>query len=94
VNRIAAVSHYMTVAKLLRSGKVDEAVAQGEAAVALDPNSIRAHMALANAYAARHQAAEATREFHAATGLYEGMPAEFAKTVSPPVNPLVRTPSQ
>jgi hypothetical protein len=89
VNRIAAVSHYMTVAKLLRSGKADEAVAQGEAAVALDPNSIRAHMALANAYAARHQTAEATREFHAATGLYEGIPVEFAKTVSPPVNPLV-----
>jgi Tfp pilus assembly protein PilF len=83
----------MTVTRLLRSGKVDEAVAQGEAAVALDPNSIRAHMALANAYAARHQAAEATREFDAATRLYKDIPVEFAKALSPPVNPLA-PPSQ
>ena len=38
---------------------------------------------------ARYQADEATREFHAATQLYEGIPVEFAKTVGPPVNPLV-----
>ena len=37
VNRIDAVTHYMTVSGLLRSGKVDEAVAQAEMAVALDP---------------------------------------------------------
>ena len=88
VARLAAVSHYMTVSRLLRSGKTDDAIAQAETAVALDPNSMSAHMALANAYAAAHQPAEGTQEFNAAKQLYEGIPAEFAKTVGAPVNPL------
>ena len=52
VNKIAAVSHYLTVSRLLRSGKVEEAVAQAETAVTLDPGSLNAHEALTSAYRA------------------------------------------
>lgn len=89
VNRLAAVSHYMTVDRLLRSGKIDDAVAQAEMAVTLDPGSINAREALAGAYAARHQPDDAAREFQVAMHLYGTVPAEFASTVSQPVNPLV-----
>ena len=89
VNRLAAVSHYMTVSRLLRSGKVDDAVAQAETAVTLDPGSLNAREALTSAYAARHQPDDATREFQAAMRLYGTVPPEFASTVSRPVNPLV-----
>jgi 4-amino-4-deoxy-L-arabinose transferase-like glycosyltransferase len=89
VNRIAAVSHYMTVSRLLRSGKVDDAVAQAKMAVALDPASLNAREALTSAYAARHQPDDATREFQAAMQLYGTVPPEFASMVSPPMKPLV-----
>jgi len=89
VNRLAAVSHYITVSRLLRSGKVDDAVAQAETAVTLDPGSLNAREALTSAYAARHQPDDATREFQAAMRLYGTVPPEFASTVSRPVNPLV-----
>jgi Tfp pilus assembly protein PilF len=79
----------MTVGRLLRSGKVDDAVAQAEMAVTLDPGSLNAREALAGAYAARHQPDDAAREFQAAMHLYGTVPAEFASTVSQPVNPLV-----
>jgi hypothetical protein len=88
VNRLAAVSHYMTVGRLLQSGKIDDAVAQAKLAVTLDPGSLNAREALASAYAARHQPDDATREFQAAMQLYRTVPAEFASTVSQPVNPL------
>ena len=89
VNRLAAVSHYMTVSRLLRSGKVDDAVAQAETAVTLDPGSLNAREALTIAYVARHQPDDATREFQAAMHLYGTVPPEFASTVSQPANPLV-----
>ena len=88
VTRLAAVSHYMTVGRRLRSGKIDDAVAQAEMAVALDPGSLNAHEALARAYAAQHKPDDAAREFQAAIQLYGTVPAEFANTVSQPVNPL------
>jgi 4-amino-4-deoxy-L-arabinose transferase-like glycosyltransferase len=89
VNRLAAVSHYMTVGQLLHSGKIDDAVAQAKMAVALDPGSLNAREALASAYAARHQPDDATRAFQAAMQLYGTVPAEFASTVSQPVKPLL-----
>ena len=88
VNRIAAVSHYMAVSRLMRSGKIDDAVAQARTAVALDPGSLRARELLASAYAAHHQPSEATQEFHTATHLFEAVSPEFVSIVAKPVDPL------
>jgi tetratricopeptide (TPR) repeat protein len=92
VNKVASTSRFILSAALLRQGKVDEAVAQAQAAVTLDPNSLYAHEALASAYAAQHHADDATHEYQAAVRLYMAVDPEFAKNnVAPPENPL--TPS-
>ncbi len=89
VNRVASVSRFMASYGLLRQGKVDEAVKQAQASVALDPDSLYAHEALATAFAAQHHSEQATHEYQTAVRLYKTKDPEFTRNnVEPPEDPL------
>lgn len=88
VKRIAAVSHYLQVSSLLRSGKMDDAIAEAKQAVSLDQNSLYAHQMLAQAYAADHKPADAEREYQVEMQLYRAVPPAYLTTLNEPVNPL------
>ena len=89
VIKVASTSRFILSAALLNQGKVNQAVAQAQAAVALDPNSLYAHEALASAYAAQHHTDDATHEYQAAVRLYMAVDPQFTKNnVAPPKNPL------
>ena len=88
VKRIAAVSHFIQVSSLLKSGKTDDALAEAKEAVSLDPASLPAHEVLAQAYAAEHQRDDAAREYQVEMQLYRAVPPPFLRTVSLPPNPL------
>jgi Dolichyl-phosphate-mannose-protein mannosyltransferase/Tetratricopeptide repeat len=88
INRIAGISHLMVANGLIRQGKVDDALAHAEQAVALYPESLDAHQALANAYAAHHQPDDAAREYQTMLHLYDTVHPEFKNAETTPVNPL------
>ncbi len=88
VKPIAATSEFEAASVLLRSGKLDEAVAHAVRAVALDPGSLYAHETLAAAYAADRQPENAMREYQTALRLYAAIDPAFSGIVDPPVNPL------
>jgi 4-amino-4-deoxy-L-arabinose transferase-like glycosyltransferase len=88
VKKLAAFSRTILAFGLLQQGNADQAVAQAQSAVALDPGLIYAHEALASGYAAHHQADDAMREYRTAMHLFETQHPEFAKDEEPPRNPL------
>jgi hypothetical protein len=93
VNRVASASRFIVSYGLLRQGKVDEAVEQAQASVALDPDSLYAHEALAAAFAAQHNSEKATGEYLTAVRIYKTKDPEFTRnSVEPPQDPLAPAP--
>jgi hypothetical protein len=88
INKISGVSHLIVANGLLRQGRVDDALAHAEQAVALFPESLDARQTLANAYAAHHQPEDATREYQTMLHLYDTVHPEFKHAEATPVNPL------
>ncbi len=87
VNQIAAASHFTMAKTLLHQGKMDQALTEAKAAVALDPDSLYAHETLRDAYTANHQSDNAMGEYRTALLLYHAVDPVFVKDVSPPRNP-------
>ena len=62
---------------------------EGEAAVAIDPDSLYAHETLSEVYAAVHRPDDAMREYHTSMQLFAKVDPAFADDVGgPPENPL------
>ena len=89
IRKIASTSHWVRALTLRRQGKADQAVPEGEAAVAIDPDSLYAHETLSEVYAAVHRPDDAMREYRTSMQLFAKVDPAFADDVGgPPENPL------
>ncbi|MGC2162449.1 MAG: phospholipid carrier-dependent glycosyltransferase [Silvibacterium sp.] len=84
---VASASHLVMALTLLRQRKNAQAVAQGEVAVALDPDLLYAHETLTDAYAANHQPDNAMREYRVSLQLFQDVDQAFVKDMEAPNNP-------
>ena len=87
---IAAVSEFMDADEMLHEGKTAEAVIDAEQAVALDPESLLAHEALASADAADHLDKAAMLQYQVEEQLFRTVHPAFQATEFPPEKPDLR----
>ncbi len=88
IPKVSAISNWINALGLLRQGKVAEALAPAQTAIALDPTSLDGHEILSDVYAANRQNDAAEREYHIALELYRQVPDDFKNLASPPADPL------
>ena len=88
VKRIAAASHFVMSETMLGKDKLNDALTNAQEAVALDPDSIYAQEALADAYAANKQPDSAMQAYQGALQIFHGIDPAFAEDVGEPENPL------
>lgn len=87
VESIAAASHLLMADTLLSQKKPKDAIANAQAAVALDPGFLYAHETLEDAYLADHDTAKAKEEYEVAEKLFSQVDPAFANDVEPPHDP-------
>jgi len=87
---VAGLSEQVVAQGLLHQGKLDEAVAHGERAEALDPASEYPHELLAETYAAKHQNEQAEDEYQAELRIYQALAPDLRTYVDTPEDPLAK----
>jgi Dolichyl-phosphate-mannose-protein mannosyltransferase len=87
VNGIAAASHFVMANTLLQERKVNDAIANAQFAVALDPGFLYAHETLEDAYMAGHDMSKAMDEYRIAEKLFSQVDPAFVNDVQPPDDP-------
>lgn len=89
IPRVSAISDAVVAVWLMRQGKLDQAIAQAQRAIEVDPSSTYAHQMLYTIYVAAHKSDDAEREYQAAHEEYRPLNDEEKKYFfAPPISPL------
>lgn len=87
IPRVSALSESVVAIWLMRQGKLDEAIAQAQHAIEVDPSSIYAHQMLYLIYAAAHKSDDAEREYETEHKEYRPLSDEEKKFFfAPPID--------